>query len=139
MAGMLSKSGRREELISCLAGSETSYERKYGLRWGEPPLTTIPQNQTQASPEYSWNSKRGKNLAILEWGAIGELIGGIAIIISLIYVGIQIKHSARAAEIAAAQSYAEVDNGIEMVDFQRAGVELNRQFIVLRTPRLRCA
>jgi hypothetical protein len=51
-------------------------------------------------------------MTILELGAIGELMGGIAIIISLIYVGKQIKHSARAAEIAAAQSYAEVDNGV---------------------------
>ena len=51
-------------------------------------------------------------MTIQEWGAIGELIGGIAIIISLIYVGIQIKHSTRATEAAATQSFAEVDNAV---------------------------
>jgi len=30
-------------------------------------------------------------MTLLEWGAIGELIGGVAIIVSLIYVGLQIK------------------------------------------------
>ena len=35
-------------------------------------------------------------MTIIEWGAIGELLGGIAIIVSLIYVGIQIKHSTNA-------------------------------------------
>ncbi len=50
-------------------------------------------------------------MTISEWGAIGELIGGIAIIISLIYVGIQVKHSTQTAEAAAAQSFADVHNG----------------------------
>ncbi len=41
-------------------------------------------------------------MTLLEWGALGELIGGIAIIGSLIYVGIQVKDSARATRSAAA-------------------------------------
>ncbi len=35
-------------------------------------------------------------MTMLEWGALGELIGGIAIIGSLIYVGIQIRQNTRA-------------------------------------------
>ncbi len=41
-------------------------------------------------------------MTILEWGAIGELIGGIAIIGSLIYVGIQVSDSAGAVRSASA-------------------------------------
>ncbi len=41
-------------------------------------------------------------MTMLEWGALGELIGGIAIIGSLIYVGIQVKDSAGATRSAAA-------------------------------------
>ena len=33
-------------------------------------------------------------MTLVEWGALGELIGGVAIIVSLIYVGVQIKDSA---------------------------------------------
>ncbi len=32
-------------------------------------------------------------MTLLEWGALGELIGGIAIIVSIIYVGRQLKQS----------------------------------------------
>ena len=41
-------------------------------------------------------------MTMLEWGAIGELIGGIAIIGSLIYVGIQVSDSAGAVRSASA-------------------------------------
>ena len=41
-------------------------------------------------------------MTVLEWGAIGELIGGIAIIVSLIYVGIQVNDSASAVRSASA-------------------------------------
>ena len=37
---------------------------------------------------------------ILELGAIGELLGGLAVIGSLIYVGIQVRHNARSVEAA---------------------------------------
>jgi len=40
-------------------------------------------------------------MTLLEWGALGELIGAIAIIGSLIYVGVQVKDSARATRSAA--------------------------------------
>lgn len=38
---------------------------------------------------------------IMELGAIGELVGGVAVIGSLIYVGIQIRHGAAAARSSA--------------------------------------
>lgn len=41
-------------------------------------------------------------MTLQEWGALGELIGGVAIIVSLIYVGVQVKDSARATRSAAA-------------------------------------
>ena len=41
-------------------------------------------------------------MTLLEGGALGELIGGIAIIGSLIYVGVQVKDSARATKSATA-------------------------------------
>ncbi len=41
-------------------------------------------------------------MTLLEWGALGELVGGIAIIGSLIYVGVQVKDSAKATRSAAA-------------------------------------
>ncbi len=39
-------------------------------------------------------------MTLLEWGALGELIGGIAIIGSLIYVGVQVNDSASATRSA---------------------------------------
>ena len=33
---------------------------------------------------------------IMELGAIGELVGGVAVIASLIFVGLQIRHNAKA-------------------------------------------
>ncbi len=41
-------------------------------------------------------------MTLAEWGALGELIGGVAIIVSLIYVGFQVRESARATRSAAA-------------------------------------
>jgi hypothetical protein len=32
-------------------------------------------------------------MTLLEWGALGELLGGLAIIVSLIYVGMQLRQS----------------------------------------------
>jgi hypothetical protein len=41
-------------------------------------------------------------MTLVEWGALGELVGGVAIIVSLIYVGVQVKDSAKATRSAAA-------------------------------------
>lgn len=50
-------------------------------------------------------------MTIQEWGALGELVGGIAIIISLIYVGFQIRQNTRATQMSAAHSYLDTQNG----------------------------
>lgn len=42
---------------------------------------------------------------------IGELAGAAALIISLVYVGVQVKLSTRATKAAAAQSYVDTNNG----------------------------
>ncbi len=46
-------------------------------------------------------------MTLFELGAIGELVGGIAIIISLIYVGIQIRQSTNANRVATAQAFSK--------------------------------
>ena len=45
-------------------------------------------------------------MSIQDWGAIGELVGGIAIIVSLLYVGLQVKHGTNATRAATNQSFA---------------------------------
>ena len=44
-------------------------------------------------------------MTLQDWGALGELIGGGTIIVSLIYVGLQIKQSTAAARAATSQSF----------------------------------
>lgn len=44
---------------------------------------------------------------IQDWGAVGDLIGGAAIIVSLIYVGIQIKQSTAASRAATYQAFSQ--------------------------------
>jgi len=44
-------------------------------------------------------------------GDFSDFFGAIAVVITLIYLAIQIKHSTQSGQIAAAQSYAETDNG----------------------------
>jgi len=34
-------------------------------------------------------------MTILEWGALGEMVGGFAVVISLIYVGLQIRQNSK--------------------------------------------
>ena len=43
-------------------------------------------------------------------GDFSDFFGAIAVVISLIYLAIQIKHSTQSGQIAAAQSFAELDN-----------------------------
>ena len=40
-------------------------------------------------------------------GAVGELVGGLAVIISLLYVGLQIKQSAAASRAATTQAFSK--------------------------------
>jgi hypothetical protein len=43
-------------------------------------------------------------------GDFSDFFGAIAVVISLIYLATQVKHSAKSGQIAAAQSFAEIDN-----------------------------
>ena len=45
-------------------------------------------------------------MSLQDWGALGELIGGVAIIVSLLYVGLQIKQGTDATHAAANQAFS---------------------------------
>ena len=45
-------------------------------------------------------------MSLQDWGAKGELIGGLAIIVSLIYVGLQIRQGTNASRAATNQSFS---------------------------------
>ena len=47
---------------------------------------------------------------IMELGAIGELVGGVAVIASLIYVGMQVRQGNRLAQLEAVQVYMHAFN-----------------------------
>ena len=49
-----------------------------------------------------------------ELGAIGELVGGVAVVASLIYVGVQVRHSARTTQAASRQAIADSHNQINL-------------------------
>ncbi len=49
-------------------------------------------------------------MTLLEWGALGELIGGIAIIASLIYVGRQLQQSKSMSRSAVRQEFSAEAN-----------------------------
>ncbi len=44
-------------------------------------------------------------MTLQDWGALGELIGGAAIIVSLVYVGLQIKQSTQATRASASHAF----------------------------------
>ena len=46
-------------------------------------------------------------MTLLELGALGELVGGVAIVISLIYVGLQIKQNTNAQRLSTAHRISE--------------------------------
>ena len=46
-------------------------------------------------------------MTIQDWGALGEMIGGLGIIVSLIYVGLQIKQNTKATQVAASQAFVD--------------------------------
>ena len=51
-------------------------------------------------------------MTLLDWGAIGELIGGIAIIVSLIYVGAQIKQNTKATKVSTSHAFLHIYGAI---------------------------
>ena len=46
-------------------------------------------------------------MTLQDWGALGELIGGVAIIVSLIYVGLQVRQSTHATRAATSQAFTD--------------------------------
>ena len=46
-------------------------------------------------------------MSLMEWGALGEILGGVAIIISLIYVGIQIRQNTMAQRLDTSHRISE--------------------------------
>jgi hypothetical protein len=50
-------------------------------------------------------------MTLEEFNFIAEIIASIAVIASLLYVGLQVKQNTEATRATAAQSFAEVDNG----------------------------
>ncbi|NIU03573.1 MAG: hypothetical protein GWO40_04635, partial [Gammaproteobacteria bacterium] len=55
---------------------------------------------------------------IMELGAVGELVGGLAVIVSLTYVGLQLRQSNNLAK-----STAEIELGRMYMDYARLGAE----------------
>ena len=51
-------------------------------------------------------------MTLSELGSLGELVGGVAIIISLIYVGIQIRQSTSASQVATTQAFSKQFNDV---------------------------
>ena len=46
-------------------------------------------------------------MSLQDWGALGELIGGLGIIVSLIYVAVQIRQSTNATRVATSQTFTD--------------------------------
>ena len=44
-------------------------------------------------------------MTLQDWGALGELVGGLAIVVSLIYVGLQIRQGTNASRAATNQAF----------------------------------
>ena len=62
-------------------------------------------------------------MTLQDLGALGELVGGLAIIVSLVYVGLQIRQSTAASRSATAQAftqqYTEVNQMLIDLDARR--------------------
>lgn len=44
-------------------------------------------------------------MSLQDWGALGELVGGLAIIVSLLYVGLQVRQGTNASRAATNQAF----------------------------------
>ena len=60
-------------------------------------------------------------MSLQDWGAIGELFGGVAIIVSLLYVGLQIKHGNREARAATLQATLDSEMSFQAEAMRYAG------------------
>ncbi len=60
-------------------------------------------------------------MSLQDWGAIGELLGGVAIIVSLLYVGLQIKHGNRETRAATLQATLDAEMSWQAEAMRYAG------------------
>ena len=60
-------------------------------------------------------------MSLQDWGAIGELLGGVAIIVSLLYVGLQIKHGNRETRAATLQATLDSEMSFQAEAMRYAG------------------
>lgn len=51
-------------------------------------------------------------MMIQDWGALGEMIEGLAIIVSLVYVGLQVKQNTKATQVATSQAFLEIHGAV---------------------------
>jgi hypothetical protein len=51
-------------------------------------------------------------MSIQVWAAIGEIVGAIAIVVSLIYVGVQLRQNTRATCVSTSQAFVQAHGGI---------------------------
>ena len=57
----------------------------------------------------------------LEWGALGELISGVGIIVSLIYVGIQIRQNTKATKVTTSHAFIHLQDQLASHIMDRKG------------------
>ena len=60
-------------------------------------------------------------MSLQDWGAIGELLGGVAIIVSLLYVGLQLKHGNRETRAATLQATLDSEMSLQTQAMRYAG------------------
>ena len=51
-------------------------------------------------------------MSIQDWAAISEIVGAIAIIVSLIYVGVQLRQNTRATRVITSQAFVQTYGGV---------------------------
>ncbi len=73
---------------------------------------------------------------IMELGAIGELVGGVAVIASLIYVAAQIRQNTRAVTAATFQAVSENDTRLLTLAAENAEVGVLYEKVFLETEQL---
>lgn len=66
-------------------------------------------------------------MTIQDWGALGEMIGGVAIIVSLIYVALQIKQGNKEAKAATLQATLDSEMFLQAEVLRYAGIWLKVQ------------
>ena len=50
-------------------------------------------------------------MSIQDWAAIGEMVGAIAVVVSLIYVGVQLRQNTRATRVSTSQAFIQIHGG----------------------------